>query len=152
MHLLCHTLCLIFIRQHQLLAMRNVTHCRATEFLLTKKVFSVVLKYHNIITSVYLTKCVICDWRFYSIQMCVYMCVCFPKTEDYLKRKIRSRPERSELVRMHILEGWYLILNRTTLFNFCSVILPVNNKMLKLGEMHQMSLKRNHPVDKTKQF
>ncbi|KAL8221866.1 UNVERIFIED_CONTAM: hypothetical protein K2H54_074588 [Gekko kuhli] len=26
------------------------------------------------------------------------------KTEDYLKRKIRSRPERSELVRMHILE------------------------------------------------
>uniref|UniRef100_A0A8D0F423 SAP domain-containing protein n=1 Tax=Strix occidentalis caurina TaxID=311401 RepID=A0A8D0F423_STROC len=25
-------------------------------------------------------------------------------TEDYLKRKIRSRPERSELVRMHILE------------------------------------------------
>ena len=30
----------------------------------------------------------------------------FPhQTEDYLKRKIRSRPERSELVRMHILEG-----------------------------------------------
>lgn len=28
-----------------------------------------------------------------------------PQTEDYLKRKIRSRPERSELVRMHILEG-----------------------------------------------
>ncbi|XP_029446298.1 myocardin-related transcription factor A isoform X3 [Rhinatrema bivittatum] len=28
------------------------------------------------------------------------------RTEDYLKRKIRSRPERSELVRMHILEGW----------------------------------------------
>lgn len=27
------------------------------------------------------------------------------QTEDYLKRKIRSRPERSELVRMHILEG-----------------------------------------------
>uniref|UniRef100_A0A673I725 Phosphatase and actin regulator n=1 Tax=Sinocyclocheilus rhinocerous TaxID=307959 RepID=A0A673I725_9TELE len=27
------------------------------------------------------------------------------RTEDYLKRKIRSRPERSELVRMHILEG-----------------------------------------------
>uniref|UniRef100_A0A2K6SDJ5 Myocardin related transcription factor A n=1 Tax=Saimiri boliviensis boliviensis TaxID=39432 RepID=A0A2K6SDJ5_SAIBB len=26
------------------------------------------------------------------------------RTEDYLKRKIRSRPERSELVRMHILE------------------------------------------------
>ncbi|NXN65335.1 MKL1 protein, partial [Himantopus himantopus] len=26
------------------------------------------------------------------------------QTEDYLKRKIRSRPERSELVRMHILE------------------------------------------------
>ncbi|KAJ1062648.1 hypothetical protein K5549_020515, partial [Capra hircus] len=26
------------------------------------------------------------------------------ETEDYLKRKIRSRPERSELVRMHILE------------------------------------------------
>nr|XP_015215007.1 PREDICTED: MKL/myocardin-like protein 1 [Lepisosteus oculatus] len=29
------------------------------------------------------------------------------RTEDYLKRKIRSRPERSELVRMHILEGAY---------------------------------------------
>lgn len=28
-----------------------------------------------------------------------------PQTEDYLKRKIRCRPERSELVRMHILEG-----------------------------------------------
>ncbi|MBN3302440.1 MKL1 protein, partial [Amia calva] len=27
------------------------------------------------------------------------------RTEDYLKRKIGSRPERSELVRMHILEG-----------------------------------------------
>ncbi|NP_001090228.1 uncharacterized protein LOC779131 [Xenopus laevis] len=27
------------------------------------------------------------------------------RTEDYLKRKIRSRPERAELVRMHILEG-----------------------------------------------
>ncbi|XP_062295316.1 myocardin-related transcription factor A-like [Scomber scombrus] len=26
------------------------------------------------------------------------------RTEDYLKRKIRSRPERSELIRMHILE------------------------------------------------
>uniref|UniRef100_A0A671NZA3 Phosphatase and actin regulator n=1 Tax=Sinocyclocheilus anshuiensis TaxID=1608454 RepID=A0A671NZA3_9TELE len=26
------------------------------------------------------------------------------ETEDYLKRKIRSRPEKSELVRMHILE------------------------------------------------
>nr|2V52_M Chain M, MKL/MYOCARDIN-LIKE PROTEIN 1 [Mus musculus] len=26
------------------------------------------------------------------------------RTEDYLKRKIRSRPERAELVRMHILE------------------------------------------------
>lgn len=32
-------------------------------------------------------------------------CVFFLQTEDYLKRKIRSRPERSELVRMHILEG-----------------------------------------------
>lgn len=29
----------------------------------------------------------------------------FTQTEDYLKRKIRCRPERSELVRMHILEG-----------------------------------------------
>lgn len=29
----------------------------------------------------------------------------FVQTEDYLKRKIRSRPERSELIRMHILEG-----------------------------------------------
>ncbi|KAG7226499.1 hypothetical protein INR49_003819 [Caranx melampygus] len=29
------------------------------------------------------------------------------RTEDYLKRKIRSRPERSELVRMHILEVSY---------------------------------------------
>ncbi|KAM9715691.1 myocardin related transcription factor Ab isoform 3-T3 [Menidia menidia] len=28
------------------------------------------------------------------------------RTEDYLKRKIRSRPERSELVRMHILEDY----------------------------------------------
>lgn len=41
-----------------------------------------------------------------------YMCspsiMCFPQTEDYLKRKIRSRPERSELVRMHILEGEFL--------------------------------------------
>uniref|UniRef100_A0A3Q0SHJ3 Phosphatase and actin regulator n=1 Tax=Amphilophus citrinellus TaxID=61819 RepID=A0A3Q0SHJ3_AMPCI len=26
------------------------------------------------------------------------------RTEDYLKRKIRSRPEKSELIRMHILE------------------------------------------------
>lgn len=34
--------------------------------------------------------------------------VCFPQTEDYLKRKIRSRPERSELIRMHILEGEFL--------------------------------------------
>lgn len=29
----------------------------------------------------------------------------FLQTEDYLKRKIRSRPEKSELIRMHILEG-----------------------------------------------
>ncbi|KAM7382036.1 hypothetical protein PAMA_012753 [Pampus argenteus] len=29
------------------------------------------------------------------------------RTEDYLKRKIRCRPERSELVRMHILEDLY---------------------------------------------
>lgn len=27
------------------------------------------------------------------------------KTENFLKHKIRSRPDRSELVRMHILEG-----------------------------------------------
>lgn len=32
-------------------------------------------------------------------------CLFLLQTEDYLKRKIRSRPERSELVRMHILEG-----------------------------------------------
>lgn len=31
------------------------------------------------------------------------------QTEDYLKRKIRTRPERSELIRMHILEGEYHI-------------------------------------------
>ena len=37
----------------------------------------------------------------------------FPQTEDYLKRKIRSRPERSELVRMHILEG---VLDRKCFF------------------------------------
>lgn len=35
----------------------------------------------------------------------VLVCLFLPQTEDYLKRKIRSRPERSELVRMHILEG-----------------------------------------------
>lgn len=29
----------------------------------------------------------------------------FVQTEDYLKRKIKSRPERSELISMHILEG-----------------------------------------------
>jgi len=27
------------------------------------------------------------------------------RTENFLKHKIRSRPDRSELVRMHILEG-----------------------------------------------
>lgn len=27
------------------------------------------------------------------------------QTENFLKHKIRSRPERSELVRMHILQG-----------------------------------------------
>lgn len=32
---------------------------------------------------------------------------CCMQTEDYLKRKIRCRPERSELVRMHILEGGF---------------------------------------------
>lgn len=37
----------------------------------------------------------------------------FLQTEDYLKRKIRSRPERSELVRMHILEG---VLDRKCFF------------------------------------
>lgn len=35
----------------------------------------------------------------------VLACLLLLQTEDYLKRKIRSRPERSELVRMHILEG-----------------------------------------------
>lgn len=35
----------------------------------------------------------------------VLVCLFLLQTEDYLKRKIRSRPERSELVRMHILEG-----------------------------------------------
>uniref|UniRef100_A0A3P8PKM3 SAP domain-containing protein n=1 Tax=Astatotilapia calliptera TaxID=8154 RepID=A0A3P8PKM3_ASTCA len=30
------------------------------------------------------------------------------RTEDYLKRKIRSRPEKSELIRMHILEEPFL--------------------------------------------
>jgi len=35
----------------------------------------------------------------------VLTCLFLLQTEDYLKRKIRSRPERSELVRMHILEG-----------------------------------------------
>lgn len=35
----------------------------------------------------------------------VLACLFLLQTEDYLKRKIRSRPERSELVRMHILEG-----------------------------------------------
>lgn len=38
---------------------------------------------------------------------CTSLCL-VPQTEDYLKRKIRSRPERSELVRMHILEGEFL--------------------------------------------
>ena len=28
-----------------------------------------------------------------------------PQTENFLKHKIRSRPERAELVRMHILQG-----------------------------------------------
>ncbi|XP_069557531.1 myocardin-related transcription factor A-like isoform X1 [Brachyistius frenatus] len=32
------------------------------------------------------------------------------RTEDYLKRKIRRRPERSELIKMHILEGTCLIV------------------------------------------
>lgn len=32
------------------------------------------------------------------------------QTEDYLKRKIRCRPERSELVRMHILEGEFCVI------------------------------------------
>ncbi|KAK2121093.1 hypothetical protein P7K49_002479 [Saguinus oedipus] len=36
------------------------------------------------------------------VALDVMLCL---QTEDYLKRKIRSRPERSELVRMHILEG-----------------------------------------------
>lgn len=40
---------------------------------------------------------VILDWHLFSLLLV--------QTEDYLKRKIRSRPERSELVRMHILEG-----------------------------------------------
>lgn len=31
--------------------------------------------------------------------------VCVLQTEDYLKHKIRSRPERSDLVNMHILQG-----------------------------------------------
>uniref|UniRef100_A0A8B9QSE2 Phosphatase and actin regulator n=1 Tax=Anas platyrhynchos TaxID=8839 RepID=A0A8B9QSE2_ANAPL len=37
------------------------------------------------------------EYHLNSFSFCYY-------TEDYLKRKIRSRPERSELVRMHILE------------------------------------------------
>ncbi|MEE6514362.1 hypothetical protein FKM82_022400 [Ascaphus truei] len=32
------------------------------------------------------------------------------RTEDYLKRKIRSRPDRSELVRMHILEETHRLM------------------------------------------
>ena len=41
-------------------------------------------------------------------QYMVRLSVClffFFKTENFLKHKIRSRPDRSELVRMHILEG-----------------------------------------------
>lgn len=41
------------------------------------------------------------------------------QTGDYLKHKIRSRPEKSELVNMHILQGKPLIttLSKTTSFN-----------------------------------
>lgn len=35
----------------------------------------------------------------------IFLSLSFLKTENFLKHKIRSRPDRSELVRMHILEG-----------------------------------------------
>lgn len=48
-----------------------------------------------------LSKLISCVWS----TKIGFACLFLLQTEDYLKRKIRSRPERSELVRMHILEG-----------------------------------------------
>uniref|UniRef100_A0A3Q3JVN7 Phosphatase and actin regulator n=1 Tax=Monopterus albus TaxID=43700 RepID=A0A3Q3JVN7_MONAL len=46
------------------------------------------------------------------------------RTEDYLKRKIRSRPERSELIRMHILEGNHCCGLRTVTIGYNKSCLP----------------------------
>ncbi|XP_037333097.2 myocardin-related transcription factor A-like isoform X3 [Pungitius pungitius] len=50
------------------------------------------------------------------------------RTEDYLKRKIRARPKRSELIRMHILEGKHHVHSPVHLIPLKR--LPTNNAPL----------------------
>uniref|UniRef100_A0A669EJE3 Phosphatase and actin regulator n=1 Tax=Oreochromis niloticus TaxID=8128 RepID=A0A669EJE3_ORENI len=50
------------------------------------------------------------------------------RTEDYLKRKIRSRPEKSELIRMHILEEPFLQVKQLQLKKACLAV-DLNDKL-----------------------
>ncbi|XP_031593920.1 myocardin-related transcription factor A-like isoform X1 [Oreochromis aureus] len=50
------------------------------------------------------------------------------RTEDYLKRKIRSRPEKSELIRMHILEEPFLQVKQLQLKKACLAV-DLNDKI-----------------------
>ncbi|XP_051569952.1 myocardin-related transcription factor A isoform X2 [Myxocyprinus asiaticus] len=75
------------------------------------------------------------------------------RTEDYLKRKIRSRPQRSELVRMHILEGVSFTQSYTpyqTLSHTSTITGPETNKETSAEpslQAKQLLLKRARLAD-----
>lgn len=66
----------------------------------------------------------VCVFVHLSICLSVWALPSSLQTEDYLKRKIRSRPERSELVRMHILEGKLggTVLSNSELYNCRKIV------------------------------
>lgn len=69
-------------------------------------VFIFLVQFHLLSSS---SSSSLCLLSFLSLPFAVYLSLILSclslQTEDYLKRKIKSRPERSELIRMHILEG-----------------------------------------------
>ncbi|KAL7979160.1 hypothetical protein Chor_015184 [Crotalus horridus] len=74
---------------------------------------------------------------YYQLNVvCIFLSVFF-QTENFLKHKIRSRPDRSELVRMHILEEF---------FNHCSPFSPETFAEPSL-QATQMKLKRARLAD-----
>lgn len=78
------------------------------------------------------------SWQMNSFINC-HVSVFPLQTENFLKHKIRSRPERAELVRMHILQGTSrsLLLSAYTYFIILSSYDPYFHENILLSHLKQ---------------